>query len=187
MRLTFCGVRGSTPSPGAGFLRYGGNPSCVAVQARDEPVRLLLDGGTGISRVTELIDGPFEGTILLGHLHWDHTHGLPFFRGADRPGARTRVVLPEQGTPAIELVARFMSPPAFPIGPLGLRGDWSFESLDEGEHDIEGFRVLARDIPHKGGRTFGYRISDDAGSVAYLSDHGPRGELGPGPGGLGPY
>ena len=37
------------------------------------------------------------------------------------------------------------------------------------------------------GSPFGYRISDGHSSVAYLSDHGPAGELGPGPDGVGPY
>jgi len=80
-----------------------------------------------------------------------------------------------------------MGPPAFPIQPDRLRGSWTFESIDEGVHSIEGFEVLAREIPHKGGRTFGYRISDGDSSLAYLSDHGPGGVLGPGPDGLGPY
>jgi hypothetical protein len=46
--------------------------------------------------------------------------------------------------------------------------------------------VLALEIPHKGGRTFGYRVSDGRASMAYLSDHGPS-ALGPGPDGWGPY
>ncbi len=189
MRIDICGVRGSTPSPGREFVGVGGNTSCVAVanDASQLPT-LLLDAGTGISSVTAQFAGaPFRGTILLGHLHWDHTQGLPFFGAADHPGARTRVLLPEQGVNATDLVARFMSPPSFPIGPTGLRGSWTFETIDEGEHDIEGFSVLAREIPHKGGRTFGYRVSDGSRSMAYLSDHGPYGALGPGDDGLGPY
>jgi len=46
--------------------------------------------------------------------------------------------------------------------------------------------VLALEIPHKGGRTFGYRISDGRATIAYLSDHCPT-FLGPGPDGLGEY
>ncbi len=189
MRVHLCGVRGSTPAVGVEFASVGGNTSCVAVAHDDEEVpRLVLDAGTGLRAVSKLLDGaPFRGTILLGHLHWDHTHGLPFFRSADRPDAATRLLLPEQGVPPIELLSRFMSPPAFPIDPLGLRGEWSFESIDEGEHAIEGFSVMAREIPHKGGRTFGYRISDGHRSIAYLSDHGPAAEMGPGPDGFGPY
>jgi ribonuclease BN (tRNA processing enzyme) len=157
-------------------------------RAGDDAPHLVLDAGTGLRRVTGMLGGdPFRGTILLGHLHWDHTHGLPFFEAANRDDARTCVLVPEQGSPAVELVERFMSPPAFPIGPTDLRGMWVFDSIDEGSHDIEGFWVVAREIPHKGGRTFGYRVSDGHGSLAYLSDHGPLGPLGPGPEGLGPY
>ena len=189
VRIHLCGVRGSTPAVGADFVVVGGHTSCVAVMHDDdEAPRLLLDAGTGLRAVPPLLLGePFRGTILLGHLHWDHVQGLPFFRSADRPDARTRVLVPEQGRPALELMSQGMAPPAFPITPSQLRGTWSFESIDEGVHTIEGFTVLAREIPHKGGRTFGYRISDDTGSIAYLSDHGPAGELGPGDDGLGPY
>lgn len=189
MRIHVCGVRGSTPAPGPEFVEVGGNTSCLAIahDGEDAP-RLILDAGTGIRRVDALLDGrPFTGSILLGHLHWDHTQGLPFFRGADRPDATTRLLVPEQGATAIDLLRRFMSPPTFPIEPTGLNGSWSFDSIDEGTHAIEGFEVVAREIPHKGGRTFGYRIGDGHGSLAYLSDHGPAGALGPGPDGWGPY
>ena len=79
-----------------------------------------------------------------------------------------------------------MSPPHFPISPVELRGDWSFTNLEEGTHLIEGHTVLAREIPHKGGRTFGYRVSDGKVTVAYLSDHSPH-TIGPGPDGVGEY
>ena len=46
--------------------------------------------------------------------------------------------------------------------------------------------MLAAEIPHKGGRTFGYRVTDGRSAIAYLSDHGPS-ALGPGPDGWGPY
>ena len=100
MRLNLCGVRGSTTAPGADFLHYGGHTSCVAI-AHDDAARptLLLDAGTGLRQVTSLLGGlPFDGTILLTHLHWDHVHGLPFFTGGDRDDARVSLLLPRQGT-----------------------------------------------------------------------------------------
>lgn len=189
MRVHLCGVRGSTPAVGAAFVGVGGHTSCVAVAHDDEEApRLLLDAGTGLRAIPALMQGePFRGTIMLGHLHWDHVQGLPFFRSGDRPDARVNVLLPAQGAPALELLSRMMSPPAFPIRPDELRGAWSFDSIEEGEYSVEGFTVLAREIPHKGGRTFGYRVSDRASSIAYLSDHGPAGVLGPGTDGFGPY
>lgn len=190
MRLHLLGVRGSTPAPGAEFVRYGGHTSCVAIEHDGQAPSLLLDAGTGIRRVPALLgDAPFRGAILLGHLHWDHTQGLPFFRSGDREDAEVDVHLPAQGDDpqdAAAVLARGMSPPHFPIGPDLLRGRWRFLGIEEGEHRIDGFSVLAREIPHKGGRTFGYRVSDGSGSIAYLSDHHPS-ALGEGPEGFGPY
>jgi phosphoribosyl 1,2-cyclic phosphodiesterase len=188
MRVIFLGVRGSTPAPGPPFVRVGGNTSCVAVARDHGPPPLVLDAGTGLRRLTTVLDGaPFRGTILLTHLHWDHAQGLPFFAAGDRDDAQVTLVLPDQGSaagPAEDVLARAMSPPHFPIGPSGLRGKWAFEGIEPGEHSIEGFTVVAAEVPHKGGRTFGYRVSDGARSFAYVPDHGPRG-LGPGPDGLG--
>jgi phosphoribosyl 1,2-cyclic phosphodiesterase len=189
VRVHLCGVRGSTPAVGSEFAEVGGNTSCVALAHDDESApRLVLDAGTGLRAVSALLAGePFHGTIMLGHLHWDHTQGLPFFRAADRADAVTRVLIPEQGAPPLELLEQFMAPPAFPIVASELQGTWSFDSIDEGVHTIEGFTVLAREIPHKGGRTMGYRVSDEWSSLAYLSDHGPAMAGGPGPHGFGPY
>ena len=190
MRLYLCGVRGSTPAPGADFLRYGGHTSCVAV-AHDGAVRptLVLDAGTGLRQVTPLLGGqPFDGTILLTHLHWDHVHGLPFFAGGDRPGSRVSLLLPEQedGASAQQALAKGMSPPHFPIGPGGLRGAWTFGTAPPGPMKAEGFTVEARKIPHKGGTTYGYRVSDGSHVITSRPDHCPT-VLGPGPDGWGEY
>ena len=186
MRLTFCGVRGSTPAPGAAFVRYGGSTSCLSVADDGDRPRLVVDAGTGLSALSRLLDHqPFRGTILLGHLHWDHTHGLPFFPAGGRPDSDVDLLMPAQGDPEA-LLARVLSPPHFPITPSQLGGTWRFAGLDEGEHRIECFSVLAREIPHKGGRTFGYRVSDGRASFAYLSDHSPIAR-GAGPAGLGEY
>lgn len=187
MRVHLCGTRGSTQAPGAEFLRYGGHTSCVAIAPDGEPPRLLLDAGTGIRQATKLLGGDaFDGSILLSHLHWDHTHGLPFFRGGDREDARVDCYLPAQGDDPEQVLARGFSPPHFPIRPAQLRGTWRFHGLDEGVHTVEGFTVLVREIPHKGGRTFGFRVSDATGSLAYLADHHPA-SLGPGQDGFGPF
>jgi phosphoribosyl 1,2-cyclic phosphodiesterase len=162
----------------------------VAVAPDDSPVpTLLLDAGTGVRGALELMgERPFLGTILLSHLHWDHMHGIPFFRSADREDARTTLLVPEQpdGSDAVTVLAQAMSPPHFPISPADLGGSWTFASAAEGEFDCEGFTVLARELPHKGGRTFGYRVSDGRTSLAYMPDHCPT-VLGAGPDGCGEY
>jgi phosphoribosyl 1,2-cyclic phosphodiesterase len=190
VRVHLCGVRGSTPAPGADFLRYGGHTSCVAIAPDDASLpALILDAGTGIRSVTQLLDDrPFEGTILLSHLHWDHVQGLPFFAAGDNEAARVRLLLPEQedGSGAELVLERAMSPPHFPMTPSQLRGSWAFDTVAPGEWESEGFTVLAREIPHKGGRTFGYRVSDGHSTLTYMPDHCPT-SLGAGPDGWGEY
>ena len=187
MKVVFLGVRGSTPAPGPAFVRHGGNTSCVALVADGDPgPSLVLDAGTGLRGLGALLpDGAYRGTILLTHLHWDHTHGLPFSRAIDNDDAVVDMYLPEQGSDAERVFERMMQPTHFPIRPAELRGSLAIHSLDEGEHRFGAFTVLAREIPHKGGRTFGYRVSDDHSAIAYLPDHGPV-ALGPGYDGFGP-
>ena len=186
MRVTFCGVRGSTCAPGMDFVRYGGHTSCVALAHDGDVPTLVLDAGTGLRNLSPHLDGrPFRGTILLGHLHWDHTHGIPFFAAGNQPGSEVTVVMPAQGDPEAVLERAF-SPPHFPVTPTQLQGRWRVQSHEPGRYDVEGFSVLAAEIPHKGGRTFGYRVTDDGGTVAYLSDHSPV-AAGAGPDGLGAY
>jgi len=190
VRINLCGTRGSTPAPGRDFVRYGGHTSCLAITPDDATApQLLLDAGTGIRDVTQLLaGGPFRGTIALTHLHWDHVQGLPFFAGGDRDDARVRLLLPEPegGSGAVAALERGFSPPSFPITPRQLRGDWTVTGIEPGELRLGPLTLLARQIPHKGGRTFGYRVSDGRRTIAYLPDHSPT-DLGPGPDGLGAY
>jgi phosphoribosyl 1,2-cyclic phosphodiesterase len=176
VRLTFLGVRGSTPAPGHEFVRYGGHTSCVVVSHDDSDApTLVLDAGTGLRSLTKILAGsPFRGTILLTHLHWDHVQGVPFFAAGDRDNSRVDVYLPAQdGKNGVDLMSQFLSPPAFPITPEGLHGTWSFHAINPSRFVADGFDVDAVEVIHKGGRTFGYRIADSKGSVGFLPDHAP--------------
>jgi phosphoribosyl 1,2-cyclic phosphodiesterase len=176
VKLVLLGVRGSTAAPGQDYVRYGGHTSCVAVvpDGGTDPT-LVLDAGTGLRDLTARLSTPaFQGSILLSHLHWDHAQGLPFFVAGDRHTSVVDLYLPAQlGETGRQLLARTMSPPAFPIEPGGLNGTWSFNAMEPGEHKIGGFTVTAAELAHKGGRTYGFRVSDESGSIAYLPDHGP--------------
>ncbi|MDA8310548.1 MAG: MBL fold metallo-hydrolase [Actinomycetota bacterium] len=200
MNLFFFGCRGSTPVSGAEYQRYGTATSCVgigrgtatsfceAAAAKSAP-HLVLDAGTGFVNLERVLDGePFRGSVCITHLHWDHTHGLPFLREAYMEGHRVDIYVPGQGDAgdAETVMNRAFSPPHFPV-PVGTLGDaWSVTGIEPGTFELEGFRIDAREIPHKGSRTFGYRVSDGVTSIAYLPDHKPL-ALGPGPEGLGEH
>ena len=127
----------------------------------------------GLRDLTQHLGGqPYRGSILVTHLHWDHVQGLPFFVAGDRDDAQVNLYVPAQNSrTGRDLLAAAMAPPNFPITPEGLKGAWTFSALDSGYHTVGGFRVRATEVRHKGGRTFGYRISDDSSSIAYVPDH----------------
>ncbi|TFG96145.1 MAG: phytochrome sensor protein, partial [Myxococcales bacterium] len=82
MRVRFWGTRGSIPKPGPTTLRYGGNTSCVEVRSADGTL-VVIDSGSGIHALgLELMrsgEGARHGHLLIGHTHWDHVQGFPFF------------------------------------------------------------------------------------------------------------
>lgn len=186
MHLTFCGCRGSTPVSGPEYARYGTATSCVAVApGPGEPPDLVLDAGTGFINLRRVLGGrPLTASVFITHLHWDHTHGLPFLRQASMPGHRVDIRIPGQGADAEEVMNRAFSPPHFPVPISGLGEHWSLSGIEPGSCRAGRYEVLAQEIPHKGSRTFGYRVSDGSSSIAYLPDHRPLG-LGLGPDGLG--
>src|SRR5439155_27341435 len=85
LKVTFYGVRGSTPCPCEANRRYGGNTATVARDVTGEPP-IVCDIGTGLRfwGETQPTDGTFAGSALVTHLHWDHVQGLPFFVPIDR-------------------------------------------------------------------------------------------------------
>ena len=97
IKLSFHGVRGSTPCAGDQYERYGGNTSCVSLEA-DGHDPIIFDMGTGLRPCGQTLaaDGPFHGTVLLSHLHWDHIQGLPFFGPISEPDAVLDVYGPAQ-------------------------------------------------------------------------------------------
>ncbi len=174
MKVTFHGVRGSTPCHGDDTVRYGGNTACVSVLVEGEKP-LLLDLGTGLRYFgREWVDSsslPFDGHALVTHLHWDHVQGLPFFFPMLVPGARFVVHGPRQDDASFaEAMGRVVRPPTFPVTLDEFAGDVEFRDIAEGQFEIGGFRVTVRNVPHIG-PTVGYRIEHAGRVVTYVSDH----------------
>ena len=89
-------------------MEFGGDTSCVDL-VNDDGAVLVLDAGSGLSRLNQVLDPcPSRVDVLLTHLHLDHLQGLGFFRPAfrdERGVSLRRIVSPGVGCAAIEHVA----------------------------------------------------------------------------------
>jgi ribonuclease BN (tRNA processing enzyme) len=146
----------------------------VVVGHDGERPDLVLDAGTGLRRASSIVASPCRGTVLLTHLHYDHICGLPFFAAADRSGACTTLRVPAGSDhDARTSIDGVLAPPQFPVKLVELNGTWAVAAIDAGHHDVDGWTVEARWLPHGRGRSLGYRVSDGVTSFAYVTDHGP--------------
>ncbi len=178
LKVTFFGVRGSTPCPTTPNARYGGNTSCVAVDVDgEEPI--VLDLGTGAQAWgrTQPLDGTFAATALVTHFHFDHVQGLPFLAAADRVGSRLDVYGPgDTGTTVKDLFTGFVRPPYFPVSIDQLRGTYGLHDVLSDDFAVGSVKVKVRPVPHVG-LTVGYRLEAEGRSLAYISDHQAPPEL----------
>lgn len=115
MQVTFYGVRGSCPSPGADFIKYGGNTSCVYV-ALDDGTDIILDAGTGIKNLGQvLIKKNTDIHLLLTHNHWDHIQGFPFFSPIYQAGRNIYITPGQTSLAENDAILKQMSGSYFPV------------------------------------------------------------------------
>lgn len=171
--LKIWGARGSTPTPGAGSLRYGGETTCFEVRAGDALV--LVDCGSGARNLgAELVkDEGKTFDLLFTHTHLDHICGLPFFK----PAYDSRFQISawaghfHDKTGLADIVCRIMSPPIFPVAANTLRAV-SFKTFTAGDDVPRNDDLVIRTVRlnHPGGGC-GYRFEFDGKTICVITDH----------------
>lgn len=189
IRVKFWGVRGSHPSPGAETVKYGGNTACVEIQVGERTI--ILDAGTGIIPLgqelarTKRAD---ELTLLLSHLHHDHTQGLPFFLPAYIPNTKLHIFGPDGTHETLKNVLEHnQSSETFPVSLREMASSKEIQSLRESQviiWDESGVRVMESTVgldndaiiirvhksyAHPGG-VYAYRITWRGKSLVYATD-----------------
>jgi phosphoribosyl 1,2-cyclic phosphodiesterase/CheY-like chemotaxis protein len=179
MRVRFWGTRGSIATPGPTTLRYGGNTSCVEL-VTNSGLRFIFDCGTGIRplgiEMMAKLKPPIKATILLGHTHWDHIQGFPFFTPAFEPGNKFTVVAPKgMGRSLADVLSGQMEFTYFPVELDQLPARIEFRELGEGIFDFGGAKLITQFINHPA-PCLGYRIEADGVILVYQCDHEPYAE-----------
>jgi diguanylate cyclase (GGDEF)-like protein len=175
MHVRLWGTRGSIPTPGHRTAIYGGNTSCVEVHTEDGTT-LVLDCGTGIRMLgLDMLrrSGPHRIHLLIGHTHWDHIQGFPFFTPAFLPNSELNIY----GSPAFQRsledsLSGQMQYSYFPVKLQDLASRIHYTELEEGFFRIGDILVETQYLNHTA-PTIAYRISADGATMAYVTDHEP--------------
>jgi phosphoribosyl 1,2-cyclic phosphodiesterase len=180
-KLTFWGVRGSTPTVDPVTWRYGGNTPCLDLVAPDG-TQFILDCGTGLRMLgnrwaNDNSPRPAESHIFVTHYHWDHIQGLPFFAPLydlknqfQFYSFRSHVL----GRDSLRQVFEAqMALPYFPVDFSSMNAKRKFRELEGGETFCIGDnRITARYLHHPQG-CLGFRIETPAGTIVYTTDNEP--------------
>jgi phosphoribosyl 1,2-cyclic phosphodiesterase len=179
MNVRFWGVRGSIAAPGPRTARYGGNTPCVEIRAGGR--LLIVDAGTGIrelglSLLKDAAGAPIAGDLFIGHSHWDHIQGFPFFTPLYLPTSRFTVYGVHGTTKSfVDVMAGQMHSTYFPVQMKDLGSKPKFVELRDPVM-VGPVKVSYHYLNHPG-ITIGFRFEHDGKSVSYISDHEPYGKL----------
>jgi phosphoribosyl 1,2-cyclic phosphodiesterase len=182
MRVKFWGVRGSTPTPQAGNLRYGGNTSCVEV--RHENSLYIFDCGTGFRTLGQQLESeangqPIRAHIFVSHFHWDHIQGIPFFRPLYENSENQFAFHSSRRTRTLERVMEEqMASPYFPVNTSEMKATRNFYAIEEGQTQVDTATVRALWLNHPQG-CMGFRLETKDGILVYATDNEPGDEWSP--------
>jgi len=173
LKIKFWGVRGSIACATPNHMKYGGNTSCIEVQAGDH--RFVLDAGTGTRSLGDSLmkDGACVSHMLFTHTHWDHINGFPFFVPAYIPNNSFTIMaghLMDQGG-IQDVLSTQMHNPVFPVPIETMQADMVYQDFEGGENFqlFDDVRVVTAPLNHPNGAT-GYRIEHAGKSAVYITD-----------------
>ena len=178
LRVKFWGCRGSIACPSPDHLKYGGNTTCLEIDAGGH--LLILDAGTGIRELGENImrSDQHHVHILLTHTHWDHINGFPFFAPAFNSKKSFEIMAGHlfNKSGVQHVFESQMENPVFPVPLKALTAELYFVDFEAGE-DIKiapNVKVRTAFLNHPNDAT-GYRIEYNGKSICLITDteHGP--------------
>jgi len=168
--VSFYGVRGSIPTPGELYTRYGGNTACTHVRLTDG-TNIVLDAGTGIrllGKELSATNSPIH--ILLSHNHWDHIQGFPFFAPIYQSNQTIYVTPGETDEHRPEAFLEQMTGSFFPVPREAISANIHLVEPAEDEWHVSSAKITRLRMNHPGGGSC-YCIEDKGCKIAYITDN----------------
>ncbi len=173
LRVKFWGCRGSIACPSPDHLKYGGNTTCLEVDAGGH--LFILDAGTGIRNLGEDVQRSDQDHvhILLTHTHWDHINGFPFFAPAFNPKKSFEIMAGHlhDKSGVQHVFESQMENPVFPVPLEAMLAELYFVDFKAGD-DINiapNVKVRTALLNHPNDAT-GYRIEYGGKSICLITD-----------------
>ena len=168
--IRFWGTRGSIPVSGPGYVRHGGDTSCVEVGCGAES--LIIDAGSGIRELGVKLarGGPRRVHLFITHTHWDHIQGFPFFAPLFIPGFEVVVYGASGFGKDLESIFRGqVDRDYFPVQFEDMRAKIDFVVLSPEPVQVGGLSVTWEYTQHPQA-TIGYKVEVGGRKVGYASD-----------------
>jgi len=172
IKIKFWGTRGSIPTPGKFFLKYGGNTPCIEIRCGE--TILILDAGSGLRELGASLLHEFSGitgeyNILITHTHWDHIQGFPFFQMAYIPGNKINFYGGNSVSALEKLIYGQMDKEYFPVTVHELASDVVFNTLSDNPFYINDVKIYFTHLIHPS-LSLGFRIEYKGKVVVYATD-----------------
>lgn len=172
MKVTCWGSRGSIPVSGAEYMKYGGDTTCIEINAKSGDV-IIIDAGTGMRRLGNrlLANGSRSYSLLLTHAHWDHLMGFPFFKPIYIKGTKIGLYGCAYVQESVKhMISQAMVAPYFPVNFSQLAAEFEFHGVCERNFSIGSVDITTIQLSHPN-QGLGYRFTEDGKSFVFLTDN----------------
>ncbi len=169
--LHFWGTRGSIPVSGSSFVRHGGNTPSLEIN--DGQSTIIIDAGTGIRElgIKLMKEPPQPLHLFIGHTHWDHIQGFPFFTPAYRPGTSLTVYGASGfGKDLKSIFSGQLDADYFPVQLEDFPSTISFKQLTENPIVI-GKTKISWEYVHHPGAAVGFKFELGKKKIVYITDN----------------
>lgn len=170
MQIKLYGTRGSVPVCTQDTRKYGGNTTCLYIEARSGDI-IIIDAGTGIRELGRslIMQGKHKINLIFSHYHWDHIQGFPFFGPIFQKDTELHIYGPADEVTAEKALSYQMTMPYFPTDLSKLPSKIKFHNLKK-TLDIGAIKIdtIVNNHPN---HTRGFKFTEDNKSFAFLTDN----------------